>query len=71
MIFHPIRLALVAVVCMVCGVGGSSAHSGGDPVPHPSGHSALVSCLETAAGDPQAVQSCASRERLRLRLQLR
>jgi hypothetical protein len=67
MIFHPIRLALVAIVCMVCGIGGASANPAAhDDRPAAShGHSALIACLQTAAGDPQAVQSCVARDRLR------
>jgi hypothetical protein len=63
MIFHPIRLALVALVCMVCGIGGASAHTNkpAAPVKAAGGDSPLVACLEQAAGRPDAVEACAVR----------
>jgi len=60
MVFHPIRLALVAVVVSVLGIGGADAKpsSATAPVVRPG---ALAACLETAAGNPALVQACVER----------
>jgi hypothetical protein len=64
MIFHPIRLALIGVVCFALGIGGADAKSPGRAAPADR-PSALVSCLETAGGDPAAVQACVARRESR------
>jgi hypothetical protein len=60
MIFHPLRLAVLAIVCLVLGIGGADAKSPGRaaPVDEPR---ALADCLETAAGLPAKVQDCVVR----------
>jgi hypothetical protein len=57
MIFHPIRLAILAAVCFALGIGGADAKSPGRTAP-PDRPDALVWCLETAGGDPAKVQAC-------------
>jgi hypothetical protein len=66
MVFHPIRLALIAVVCSVLGIGGADAKSPARTAPatHPG---ALAACLETAAGNPALVQACVDRAQGRRR----
>jgi hypothetical protein len=60
MIFHPIRLAVLAAVCLMLGIGGADAKSPvrAAPVDEPA---VLADCLETAAGLPAKVQDCVVR----------
>jgi hypothetical protein len=60
MVFHPIRLALIAVVCAVLGIGGADAKSPAHAAPAKKS-GALAACLETAAGLPAPVQECVAR----------